>query len=135
MTSVMMNLCEARGVTRELKCFQISSSKSYCSTPPSTSVPLKPPMAKTLLPQVTAEHLVLASFMSGRGSHWFVPVTNLLEEGLLVSSISASHEQQNKKRIFRLQTWVIDLSRSQNVDAIKTSKSHQPLGWRDSLFG
>ena len=49
-TRVEINLWPARGVTREVKGFQTPSSELYSSTPPSTSVPFKPPMAKTLLP-------------------------------------------------------------------------------------
>ena len=68
-TRVEINLWPVRGVTRGVQGFQTPSSKLYSSTPPNTSVQLSPPMAKTLLPKVTAEKSDLISFMSGRGSH------------------------------------------------------------------
>ena len=72
-------------------------------------------MAKTLLPKVTAEKSDLISVMSGRGSHWFSPVKQLLQRDLI--------------NLIEIQfpTWVIDLSRFQPCDAVVTSKSYQPL--------
>ena len=74
-----MNLVPERGVTREVKGCQTPSSKLYCSTPPSTVVPLKPPMAKIRLPKLTAEKSDLILFMSGSGSHWSVPVLKVVK--------------------------------------------------------
>ena len=113
-----MNLVPERGVTREVKGCQTPFSKFYCSTPPSTVVPLKPPMAKIRLPKVTAEKSDLISFMSGSGSHWLVPVLQVVK---FLKVIHVKLEQQ-------IRTWVVDLSRSQTSIAIITSKSHQPLG-------
>ena len=115
-----MNLVPERGVAREVKGCQTPSSKLYCSTPPSTVVPLKPPMAKIRLPKVTAEKSDLISFMSGSGSHWLVPVLQVVK---FLKVIHVKLEQQ-------IRTWVVDLSRSQPSIgiAIITSKSHQPLG-------
>ena len=45
------------------------------------------------------------------------------------------NSKREENLVFGFPTWVIDLSTSQPVDAIVTSKSHQPLGWRSSLLG
>ena len=116
-----MNLVPERGVTREVKGCQTPFSKFYCSTPPSTVVPLKPPMAKIRLPKLTAEKSDLILFMSGSGSHWSVPVLKVVKF-LHYQIIHVKPEQQ------QIRTWVIDLCRSQLAIAIMTSKSHQLLG-------